>query len=229
MCHDKDASLRLKIQMLVGTAFGFFVVVMFGVASADETPSSQIPAMPAELAPAVVVAAGADSINTNAVGRLSAEAGGLVERGTAFQLDDGRIVTVAHALIDARVANAGDVAFDPGAATIIREHDLALFEGEFRPEGLAIAPLPVAVGDSVAIGGVPESGRVEVLTGTVISRTSGVSYGIGRPDVYVLSATVDQGWSGGPVVNSDGEVVAVVVGVELRSGVTLAVPIEYLR
>ena len=71
MCHDKDASLRLKIQMLVGTAFGFLVVVMFGVASADETPSSQIPAMPAELAPAVVVAAGADSINTNAVGPVS--------------------------------------------------------------------------------------------------------------------------------------------------------------
>ena len=36
------------------------------------------------------------------------------------------------------------------------------------------------------------------------------------------------GWSGGPVVNGLGEVVAVVVASERTSGVTLAVPIAYL-
>jgi S1-C subfamily serine protease len=46
--------------------------------------------------------------------------------------------------------------------------------------------------------------------------------------VYVIAATVEPGWSGGPVVDSNGDVIAVIVGLEQRTGVTLAVPIEYL-
>ena len=67
-----------------------------------------------------------------------------------------------------------------------------------------------------------------MTTGKVISRTAGVNYGIGRPDIYVVSAPIDAGWSGGPLVNADGEVVAVVVALETRSGVALAVPVEHI-
>lgn len=215
--------------MLIAMAFGFLVVVMIGVASADETPSSEEPAEPVELASAVVVAAGADSLDTAAVWRISAQSGGLVERASAFQLDDGRVATVAHLLVDAREVTAQDVALAPSDATITRQHDLASFDSSITDRSLAIADSPAVVGDSVVIGGVPRSGRVEALTGTVISRTSGAGYGIGRPDVYVISASADQGWSGGPVVNADGEVVAIIVAVETRTGVTLAVPIEYLE
>lgn len=219
------------MQMLVGMAFGFLVVVMFGVASADDTPTSD-PALPdVELAPAVVVAAGADSVNTNAIARLSTDANNVLQRGTAFQLDDGRIASVAHALIDARGALLGDPAteqLDLDTIAISRLHDLAAVAADQLPESLSVAPRSGYVGQTVALAGIPENGRIEVVTGEIISRTSGAGYGIGRPDVYVITAAVEPGWSGGPVVDANGQVIAIIVGREARSGVTLAVPIEYL-
>jgi len=217
--------------MLVGMAFGFLAVAMIGVASADDTPTSG-PALPdIELAPAVVVAAGADSINTEAISRLSTDAGGTIQRGTAFQLDDGRIASVAHALIDARKAVLGDLATDPlelDTLTLTRLHDLAAVAADQLPASMSVSADTGTVGQVVALAGIPESGRIEVVTGEIISRTSGTGYGIGRPDVYVIAAAVEPGWSGGPVVDANGQVIAIIVGRETRSGVTLAVPIEYL-
>ncbi len=213
--------------MLVGMAFGFLLVVMIGVASADETPSSD-PALPVELAPAVVVAAGANSLDTAAVAPLAVSSDGLIERGTAFQLADGRIATVAHALINAREAKVGEDNIAVVDRDISRQHDLAVLRGTVLSSSLLPATAPAELGETVAIGGVPANGRIEVTTGEIIDRTSGSYYGIGRPDVYVISATVDSGWSGGPVVNAIGEVIAIVVGIEVQSGATLAVPIEYL-
>lgn len=226
MRHQKDA-LRLKLQLLVGMAGGFLLVVMIGVASADGQPSSD-PAMPVELAPAVVVAAGADSVNTSAVARLSVETSSGVEQGTAFQLGDGRLATVAHALVDARSAQVDgvDVPLDNGLIT--RQHDLGSIAAVVLDGELSASDEPGVVGQLVALGGFGRDGRLEIINGEIISRTSGAGYGIGRPDVYVISATVETGWSGGPVVDSNGDVLAVIVGVETRSGVTLAVPIEYL-
>ena len=220
------------MQMLVGSVFGFLLVVMIGVASADDENSSQ-PALPEiELAPAVVVAAGADSINTNAVARLTASAQLQSETGTAFQLEGERIVTVTHALLDATEVEISSGSrfqvFGPDAVMSSRLHDLSVVSGSFTSAALAPSETPAVIGDVVALGGIPESGRVEVLTGEIIDRADGVAFGIGRPDVYVVSAEVAPGWSGGPVVNADGEVVAVIVAIEQNTGVTLAVPIEYL-
>lgn len=214
--------------MLIGCIFGFLVVVMIGAASADETDSQSSPALPVESVSAVVVAAGADSLDTNALGRLSAETPTGIERGTAFQLDDGRVASVAHVLLDARAARADDQVVDLESVTITRQHDLASIAGDVWDHALTASDVPVDVGTGVVMGGIPRDGRIAVVPATVIARTSGVDYGIGRPDVYVLSATADLGWSGGPVVNADGDVVAIIVGVETRTGVTLAVPIEYL-
>ncbi len=226
--------------MLLGTALGFLLVVMLGVAAADEgTSSSPAPSVSeesdVELALAVVVAASADSLDTNAVARLSATGAGGIERGTVVQLSDGRLATVAHAVVDADRLQVDDgTVFDlpyPNAHNAVatsRLHDLTAINATVLPSSLDVAPAPMAVGQTVAIGGVPADGRVAAVTGEIISRTEGTHYGIGRPDVYVIAAAVTPGWSGGPVVNAHGEVVAIVVGSETRSGVTLAVPIEYL-
>lgn len=223
--------------MFVGITLGFFLVVFFSIASADDTPTSYPASPDVELVPAAVVAAGADSIDLNAVARLTTY-GRVVQRGTAFQLDDGRIGTVAHALIDARRASVGDdgdaipipLGTDPedGRVATSRLNDLSAISGRLLGSALSAADQPAVVGQQVALAGVPGDGTIEALTGTILARTSGVDYGIGRPDVYVISATVEEGWSGGPVVDSHGDVVAVIVGVEQTSGVTLAVPIDYL-
>ena len=218
--------------MLVGSVFGFLLVVMFGVASADDTPTSN-PALPeTELVPAVVVAAGADSINTNAVTRLTAVSARETQIGTAFRLDDGRIATVTHAILDANeIGLSGGEAFqtvERADLAISRLHDLTTILGRADGPSLPLAAEPAVVGQGVALGGIPVNGRIEVITGEIIDRASGASYGIGRPDVYAIAAGVEPGWSGGPVVNAAGEVVAIIVGSEQVTGVTLAVPIEHL-
>jgi len=214
--------------MLVGMAFGFLIVVMIGVASADETPSSD-PALPVELASAVVVAAGANSLDTGAVASISADTGDTIERGTAFELDDGRIATVAHALIDARQVQVNGMDVDSTDAVITRQHDLASLPVTVAlARSLSVADEDAVIGQTVALAGVGRDGRLTVVTGEIIARTSGSGYGVGRPDVFAISAEIEGGWSGGPVVNADGDVVAVIVGKELTSGVAIAVPIEYL-
>lgn len=232
---------RPKFQLFAAAAASFLLVVSIGVASAGEAPTSRALVSPEtpreiELAPAVVVAAGADSINTNAVARISSLHDDKVEFGTGFQLDDGRVATVSHAIVDARSVRFGgfdealDIA-DPNTSpevAITRLHDVASISGAPLSSSLSVADEPGIVGQSVALAGVPEDGRVTALAGEIIARTAGVNYGLGRPDVYAISATVGEGFSGGPVVNADGDVIAVIVGSELRSGVTLAVPIEHL-
>lgn len=223
----------------MGLASGFLLVTGIGIASADEPSSEQIrPAgvNSAELAPAVVVAAGADSVDANAIARIAAIHDDRLEFGTGFQLDDGRIATVAHALVDARSVRFGtldDAAeFDePNANPLVaisRLHDVAALSGAPLTAGLPIASDAAEVGETVALAGIPEDGRIHVLTGEIISRTDGINYGIGRPEVLAISASVEVGYSGGPVVNAFGEVVGIIVGSETRSGVTLAVPIEHL-
>lgn len=218
---------------------GGFLLVLIVAVNADEVSSAQAPletTVPTELAPAVVVTAGADSVDANAIARVSATHRDRVEFGTGFQLDDGRIVTVAHALVDARSVrfgtdNASVEISDPNRHTdvaISRLNDLVAITGAPLSSGFPIASQPVQIGDSVALAGIPEDGRIHVRTGEVIARTDGTNYGLGRPDVFAISAPVDEGYSGGPVVNASGEVVAVIVGTETRSGVTLAVPIEHL-
>ena len=222
----------------MGMASGLLVVMAIGIASADEM-SAQVQensSAPVELAPAVVVSAGADSINPNAIARVSALHDSRIEFGTGFQLDDGRIATVAHALVDARSVRFGNrddaIEFENpnqnADVAISRLHDVAALDGSPLIAGLPIATVPAEIGDGVALAGIPEDGRIHILTGRIVSRTEGVNYGLGRPEVYAISAAVDVGYSGGPVVNADGEVIAIIVGIETRSGVTLAVPIEHL-
>ncbi len=213
------------------------MVVMVGAAFADENPSSNPHPVFAtgteiELAPAVVVAAGVDSINTNAIARISASSISGTQNGTGFQLDDGRTATVTHALEGASevlVIHGTDVAMvNPANINRSRLHDLSSIPGEVLDQSLTASQYPADIGQTVALAGIPESERIEVVTGQIIGREDGVAYGFGRPDVYVISAEVAPGWSGGPVVNGFGEVIAIIVGTEQLTGVTLAVPIEYL-
>ncbi len=224
-------------------AAGFVGTTSFGLAFADETPTSAPGAPEVQLAPAAVVAAGADVLDPNTVTRLTSYTRHLTEGGTAFALEDGRIVTVAHALVDARGIGLGDVddpflidfdAPDAPVTTVSRLHDLASVDlSDLDSTGLfgaraSLAPQVPAVGSTVVMAGIPESGRLEIVTAQVLARRDGVEFGIGRPDVLVLDQAVSTGWSGGPVVDDQGRVFAVIVAVERTSGVTLAVPIEHL-
>ena len=235
--HPKGATSLLKLQMLVGSVFGFLMVVMVGAAFADDIPTSNPnPVIETgaeiELTPAVVVAAGVDSVNINAIGRIAAASPTGIQNGTVFQLDDGRLASVTHALEDATdvslIRGSSIATVDDAALKSSRLHDLTTIPETRFSEALSVSDVDGQVGEVVALAGIPGNGRIEVVTGEIIGREEGVAFGIGRPDVYVISAEVAPGWSGGPVVNAAGDVIAVIVGREENTGVTLAVPIEHL-
>lgn len=233
---ERSAPGRSRLQLLTSAAIGFIAVVLFDRASAGDTPTPAPAAPDTVLAPAVVVAAGADFIDTNAVTRVVGTSGAGSRSGTAFALDDGRIATVAHALIDARNIrlgigpDAGDLesAGSDVAISIDGVNDLAAIAGAELPRQLAASNEPASVGQTVAIAGIGRDERIRVITGAIIGRSPGGAYGVEHPDVFAIGAAVSEGWSGGPVVDADGQVVAIVVGQDLTSGVALAVPIEYL-
>lgn len=223
--------------MLVGSVFGFLLVVAIGATFSGDTSSLYPNPVGAtgpeiELAPAVVVAAGANSIDLGAVARVAATSPSGTQNGTVFQLDDGRIAGVTHALggaeqITITTGGASGVV-DPSALKTSELHDLTTIAQTRLASALSVSDIAGSVGEVVALAGIPESQRIETVTGEIISREDGVGYGISRPDVYVIDAPVAPGWSGGPVVNGFGEVIGVIIGTEQVSGVTIAVPIEHL-
>lgn len=154
--------------------------------------------------------------------------------GSGFVVAEDRIVTNAHVVagVDEPIVEAPGlpaavgrvVAFDP-------EHDLAVI----AVDGLDAPALPIdepAVGDEVAVAGYPFGGPLELrparvaASGPITISTDGAS---STRDVMTLSAEVDPGNSGGPVLDADGEVAGVVFArSEAMSTVGFAVPVSTL-
>lgn len=231
------ADWRYRVRLLVGATVGFLTAIFVGVASADEPPTSAPVEPDVALAPAVVVSVGANAINTNAVTQITALSEVGTEYGTGVRLDDGRIGTVAHALVDARSVGIegplqttyGSLLGETGIDFAIDEtHDLAAFRMESALETMPIASADVVVGDHVALAGFGRDERLVVVAGEVLYRGPGAAYGLARPDIIVVGASVQEGWSGGPVANTEGAIVGLIVGMERVSGVAVAVPVEHL-
>jgi S1-C subfamily serine protease len=81
----------------------------------------------------------------------------------------------------------------------------------------------------ITVAGYPLGGKLTLRTGTVIDYVDG-SRGLGiRGRVMRLSARVQPGNSGGPVLDAKGKIVAVVYAIEIATGYGLAVPVDTLR
>src|SRR5581483_10768266 len=84
---------------------------------------------------------------------------------------------------------------------------------------------PAKAGDLVTVVGYPLGGPLTFADGTVIDRVAGSHFGIGG-SVLRLTANVEHGNSGGPVLDGEGRVVAVVFAIETTTGFGLAIPID---
>ena len=80
-------------------------------------------------------------------------------------------------------------------------------------------------GDLITVVGYPLGGPLTLSPGTVVDRVDGTPFGIDG-SVLRLTATVEHGNSGGPVLNTHGQVVAVVFAIETGTGFGLAIPID---
>jgi TPR repeat protein len=130
-------------------------------------------------------------------------------RGSGFRVAPGRIVTNAHVIAGcAQILADGQRATRVAADTV---NDLALLD--LPGDRGAVAPLRAVaarLGESVTIAGFPLEGLLAGLavTGGNVSRLSGVGGDTGQ---LQISAPVQPGNSGGPVLDAAGQVLGVVV------------------
>lgn len=86
---------------------------------------------------------------------------------------------------------------------------------------------PLAAGAVVNVVGYPRGGALTITKGTVVDRIEGDRFGV--PGIVMrLTARVEPGNSGGPVLDRDGRLVGIVYALEIATGFALAIPIDTL-
>ena len=156
----------------------------------------------------------------------------LVSVGSGFFLQPNVVATNNHVIAKAvsgvvkRVGN--NTEFDiEGVVAIDVKHDLALLSVPAN-SGVPLLPLgdvnSVAIGDTVYVAGNPE-GFEGTFSEGVISGIRGTDY----DKRFQITAPISSGSSGGPVLNTRAEVIAVCVSVvSTGQNINFAVPSNYL-
>ena len=156
--------------------------------------------------------------------------------GSGFVIGDGQIATNAHVVEGAssgtvKLAGAETEHAIDSILTIDRAHDLAIVEAT----GITASALSFGDSDTVHVAqSVYAAGSPQGLTGTF---SSGIISAI-RPEgnslvadrIIQMTVPVSPGSSGGPLLNTDGEVVGVVFS-QVTSGQNLnfAIPVNFLK
>jgi S1-C subfamily serine protease len=159
-----------------------------------------------------VLAAGSRTVRVNSI------ACGYGAEGSGWVAAPDLVVTNAHVV-------AGEVVtrVQPGGTGLRQRAEVVLFDTKndvaiLRVEGLGLDPMPLAApkfGEAAAVLGFPENGPLDIepaRTGATRPVISGDAYNRGpvQRNVTSFRVYVRPGNSGGPVVNTDGEVVATV-------------------
>ena len=140
--------------------------------------------------------------------------------------NDGKILTAAHVV---HVADSVHVEFKDGKKMLAKviasvpNADIALLQLPSVPEGAVVAPLAdssqVKVGDDVYVIGAPY-GISHTLTKGYISgrRSAEKMMGFTEGEFFQTDAAINQGNSGGPMFNMNGEVIGIVSYILSKSG-----------
>jgi S1-C subfamily serine protease len=157
-------------------------------------------------------------------------------------VDDGVILTNLHVVAGARrvrVVFANGLESDAAVIGLQPENDLAVLQAATIPDNLVAATMrstaDLAPGERVVAVGFPFGLGPSVSAGVISGLQREFRAAEGRPaltNLIQFDAAANPGSSGGPLVNSDGEVIGIVTGLlnPTRQGVFVgigfAVPIE---
>ena len=156
--------------------------------------------------------------------------------GSGFVIGDGQIATNAHVVEGASsgtvklVGSETEHAIDSILA-IDRAHDLAIVEAT----GITASALSLGDSDTVQIGqSVYAAGNPQGLTGTfssgIVSAIRSEGNDLVADTIIQMTAPVSPGSSGGPLLNTDGEVVGVVFSQVTRGqNLNFAIPVNFLK
>ncbi len=154
--------------------------------------------------------------------------------GSGFVLD-GVVVTNRH-LVDGASAVKIELGSDRTVARVIATSDAVdmalvdarpLVEAEGGRTLLRWASSNPPIGEALMFAGHAGGGDTQVVVSTVHTYASGGPYGVGG-DVLLIDAPTQGGFSGGPVFNRKGEVVAMLQGFDRATDLTLAIPVELM-
>lgn len=165
----------------------------------------------------------------------SARACGFNQSGSGFVAPDGRVITNAHVV----QGTDGVSVFGPDGGqhraevvSFVPEHDLAVLSvPDLGLEPLSIAG-PAEDGTEAAFIGYPQSGPLAIGPATVQGSAytvMGSMDGSAPVQVMQFAGDVQQGNSGGPLVDMNGEVIGVVFGKAVNDPAGYAVDTETLN
>lgn len=163
--------------------------------------------------------------------RVSARACPGVATGSGFVVDSV-LFTTAHL-----VAFESSVKVDrPGQPVVARvlasstAADVAVVDASW----LVARPLPIRQHDlpdqsAVVVAGHPDGGELAVVDGTLRAYAASTDWGLGGDRVMLIDASVSGGFSGGPVLDRNGSVAGMLIGVDTTTGLSVAVPGDELH
>lgn len=138
--------------------------------------------------------------------------------GTGFAISETHLITAEHIISGKDMLWIGPVEGKWVRATLVKssvELDLALLSA-----GIAVKPMPIANWEDVPIGlesfviGYPQpkmQGLSKKITQGIVNGTRSDKAGTASSRLFQLSAEVNKGNSGGPVIAPDGSVIGMVV------------------
>lgn len=162
--------------------------------------------------------------------RITARTCSAFEAGTGFVVKGGLVATAGHV-----VQGATQVTIDvPGRGSVggvvlgvdAGGRDVAIISVPSLSghDSVIVNDQPIASRDDIAASGHPRGGPLQLLTGTVVGYVESGPLAADGGRVMTVSAPLEPGMSGGPVFDSDGEVVGVAIGIERNSQTGIAVP-----
>lgn len=153
-----------------------------------------------------------------------------VATGSAVAVGDNVLITNRHVLagadrIEINTWDGRSLEADTAAVGVLG--DLGVVEVDEPLPRAGRFGKPPSAGEVVTVVGYPGGGALTLSRGTVVDRRDGGALGI--PGIVMrLTAAIEPGSSGGPVLDQAGRIVGVIYAVELSSGLTLAIPVDTL-
>lgn len=139
--------------------------------------------------------------------------------GTGFFItEDGYFITCFHVVVNSgkiTLRNLKGETFEARAIAVDRTNDLALLKAEVR-DGVRFKPLPLGASGDVRRGAaivtmgfpnITQQGIEPKVTDGIVNSFSGAN---NDPRVFQISAPIQTGNSGGPLITMDGNVIGVV-------------------